>query len=152
MKRIFAFTFAAGVLAALFLFVSTSRSQGGPPANAPFVQGCSLGSIRGAYGFYRTGNTGSGPLGAVGIVTYDGFGHSSFIQTIIKSGVQTSDLFTDGASDSLYSVESNCTAKFIDPDTGVFGHAVIVGGGEEIYFMSLTGTNTVNGVARRIDH
>jgi hypothetical protein len=35
-------------------------------------------------------------------------------------------------------------------DGSVFAHAVIVGGGEEIFFTSLSDTNTITGVMKRI--
>lgn len=117
------------------------------------ASGCSLQTIQGTYGFYRSGTAPlsgvDGPLGAVGVVTFDGHGGSSFSQTIVKSGTETSDLFTGGATAANYSVNSDCTGEFL-LDGSPFGHAVIVGGGDELFFISLTPGNTVTGVMRRI--
>lgn len=151
MKYMYVATIFAGIFASLFLMVSTSQSR---PRVTPEMQsggGCSLESVKGSYGFYRVGTTPNGPLGAVGIATFDGRGASSFAQTIRVNGEETEDLFTDGSADAFYSVDSNCTAQFLNPDGSAFGHAVIVGGGEEIYFISLSGQNTVTGVAKRIN-
>jgi len=115
------------------------------------MEGCSVETVRGTYGFYRGGTTPSGPLGAVGVVFYDGNGRSSFRQTIRNDGDTTSDLFTDGATDAFYSVNSDCTSKFLNADGSVFGDAVIVGDGDEIYFMSLSDHNTITGVMKRIN-
>ena len=151
MKHVYIATIVAGIFASLFLMASTSQSR---PRVTPDMQsgvGCSLESVKGVYGFYRVGNTPNGPLGAVGIATFDGHGASSFAQTIRVNGEETEDLFTDGSVDASYSVDPNCTAQFLNPDGSAFGHAVVVSGGEEIYFISLSDHNTVTGVAKRIN-
>ena len=114
------------------------------------AEGCSLETLKGTYGFYRAGTTSTGPLAAVGYTIFDGRGGSSTFQTIRNDGLTTEDLFTDGSYDALYSVERNCTAKFINPDLSVFGHAVIVGEGEEVYIMSLSDHNSITGVMKRM--
>jgi hypothetical protein len=145
MKRLFAFMCAIGLTMTMAVFVAGSRSQA---SDGP--HGCSVESVRGSYGFHREGATPGGPLAAVGIVNYDGKGNSSFAQTIVKNGVQTADLFTDPPIIATYTVDSNCSAKFIDGDGNVFGHAVVVDGGDELYFMSLSNANTIDGVMKRI--
>jgi hypothetical protein len=114
-------------------------------------QGCSIASLNGTYGFYRSGTTAVGPLGAVGIATFDGAGATTAIQTIRKNGVTTSDLFTDPANTGSYEVETNCAGKFINPDGSVFGHFVLVDRGREFFFMSLSRGNTITGVMKKID-
>ena len=151
MNRTFAVTIVAGFLASLFLLASTTQSRPRVTPNLHPGEGCTLESVKGSYGFYRVGTTPNGPLGAVGIATFDGHGGNSFAQTIRVNGQETEDLFTDGTVDASYSVDSNCTAQFLNPDGSAFGHAVVVGGGKEIYFISLSGQNTVTGVAKRIN-
>jgi hypothetical protein len=46
---------------------------------------CSVATLNGAYGFYRTGTTAVGPLASVGIATYDGNGTTTVRQTIRKN-------------------------------------------------------------------
>ena len=143
MKNAFALTVVTVLVAGLFLFASTSQSRARATTKPHQDGSCSLESLKGDYGFYRTGTVPVGPPAAVGISTFDGRGVFSTAQTIRKNGETTGDLFTDGSGDAYYSVEPNCTAKFINPDDGsVFAHAVIVGGGEEIFFMSLSDHNT----------
>jgi hypothetical protein len=48
-------------------------------------EGCSVATLQGAYGFYRTGTTPVGPLAAVGIATFDGQGNTSARQTITRT-------------------------------------------------------------------
>lgn len=146
MKRFFAFSSAAGFLTALFVFAAARQGQASDSRH-----GCSVESVRGTYGFHREGATAGGPLAAVGLVNYDGKGNSSFGQTIVKNGLQTADLFTDDPVIATYTVDSNCAAKFIDGNGNVFGHAVVVAGGDEVFFMSLSGGNTIDGVMKRID-
>lgn len=150
MKRVFALTVITGIAVSLFVFASTSQNR---PTAASLINGssCSLESLKGSYGFYRSGTVPAGPLAAVGIVTFDGHGASSFAQTIRVNGQETEDLFTDGSVDAFYSVDPNCAAKFLNPDGSAFGHAVVVGGGQELYFISLSDDNTITGVAKRIN-
>ena len=151
MKRPFALTVGSLLVSSLFVFPSSSQSRAGDASNPHHDESCSLESLKGSYGFYRVGTVPVGPLAAVGISTFDGRGVFSTAQSIRKNGEDTGDLFTDGTGDAFYSVESNCTAKFINPDdSSVFAHAVIVDGGKEIFFMSLSDHNTVTGVAKRI--
>lgn len=129
-----------GAFIATLLLVA-SAPFGGRARIASRVQaqeGCSVASLRGAYGFYRTGTTAVGPLGAVGIITFDGAGTATARQTIRKNGVTTSDLFTDPASASPYEVDPDCTGRFLNADGSAFGHLVVVGGGKELFIISLS--------------
>jgi hypothetical protein len=112
---------------------------------------CSVATLNGSYGFYRTGTTPFGPLVGVGISTFDGKGSSTGRQTIRRNGVTTSDLFTTPAGPGIYEVDPDCAARFFFPDGSVFGHAVVVDGGKEILFMSLSDANTIYGVMKKIN-
>ena len=111
---------------------------------------CSVATLNGAYGFFRTGATAVGPLAAVGIATFDGKGTGTARQTIRKNGVTTSELFTNPAVESPYEVDSDCAARFLNPDGSVFAHAVIVDGGNELFILSLSNGNSVYGVMKKI--
>jgi len=150
MKRIITVLIAFCVLSSTSIFGFGSKTRLNPTPKVHAMEGCSLETVRGAYGFYRTGTTPSRALGAVGVVVYDGRGGSSFRQTIRLNGETTLDMFTDGATDAFYSVNNDCTAQFLNPDGSAFGEAVIVGGGAELYFMSLSDHNTITGVMKRI--
>ena len=123
----------------------------GSPAQDPDDNAvCSVVTLNGTYGFFRTGATAIGPLAAVGIATFDGKGTGTARQTIRKNGVTTSDLFTDPALESPYEVDSDCAARFLNPDGSVFAHAVIVDGGNELFILSLSNGNSVYGVMKKI--
>jgi hypothetical protein len=156
MRRIISLSLTAGLVCITLLvgfndknrvsFVSSVHAQEREDSAA-----CSVATLKGTYGFFRTGATAVGPLAAVGIGTFDGTGAvSTARQTIRKNGVTTSDLFTDPALEGPYEVEPDCTAKFLTPDGTVFAHAVIVDGGNEIFIISLSNGNSVYGVMKRI--
>src|SRR5215469_9598994 len=98
-------------------------------------EGCSIATLRGAYGFFRTGTTAVGPLGAVGT--------STGRQTIRKNGITTVDLLTDPPLIPPYEVNPDCSERFLDTDGTAFGHAVVVDRGREPFIMSLSTGNTV---------
>jgi hypothetical protein len=113
---------------------------------------CSVATLRGAYGFFRTGTTSAGPLAAVGIATFDGTGAvGTARQTIRRNGTTVSDLFANPASSGPYEVDPDCGARFLNPDGSVFAHAVVVDGGNELFILSLSDANSVYGVMKKID-
>jgi hypothetical protein len=85
---------------------------------------CSNKTLKGSYGFYRTGTTPTGPLASVGIIFFDGKGNAFASQSISRNGVFTFDV----AFPNTYEVAEDCTGKeFLD--TGVeFARIVIVDG------------------------
>ena len=111
---------------------------------------CSVATLNGAYGFFRTGATAIGPLAAVGIATFDGKGTGTARQTIRKNGITTSDMFTNPPIEGPYEVDTDCAARFLNPDGSVFAHAVIVDGGNELFIMRLSNGNSVYGVMKKI--
>jgi len=114
-------------------------------------EACSVATLNGAYGFFRTGITSAGPLAAVGIATFDGTGAvATARQTIRKNGKTTQDLFTDPALTGPYEVDPDCAARFLMPDGSVFAHAVVVDSGNELFILSLSDANDVYGVMKKI--
>lgn len=152
MKRVFVSMILGGIIASL-IFAGVA-SRGGRPSLVSKVhaqEGCSVATLHGAYGFYRTGTTSVGPLAAVGIATFDGTGaFSSAIQTIRKNGVTLSDLFTTPAGVGPYEVHADCGLKLLNSDGSVIGHGVVVDGGKELFILSLSDANSVYGVMKKI--
>lgn len=152
MKRIM--TRITAIASIVGLLLAMSLSSGRRPGGLPKVlaqEGCSVATLNGAYGFYRSGATPVGPLVAVGIATFDGMGTTTAVQTIRKNGVTTSDLFTDPPFVATYQVDPNCAGRFVNPDGSVFAHAVIVAGGNQLFIVSLSDSNTVYGVMKKIN-
>jgi len=112
---------------------------------------CSVATLNGTYGFFRTGIVPVGPVVGVGISTRDGKGHATARLTIRRNGVTTSDLFTTPATQGTYEVDPDCAGKEFNPDGSVFIHFVVVDGGSEFFILSLTDANTVYGVMKKID-
>lgn len=113
---------------------------------------CSVASLKGAYGFFRTGTTSAGPLAAVGIATFDGTGAVAVArQTIRKDGITIQDLFTGPSLGGPYEVDPDCAARFLNPDGSVFAHAAIVDRGNELFILSLSDANSVYGVMKKIN-
>jgi hypothetical protein len=110
---------------------------------------CSNKTLKGSYGFYRTGNTSVGPLAAVGISFFDGKGNAFASQSLSRNGVFTFDV----EFSNTYELAEDCTAKFIDPATGnEISRVVIVDNGKELYSLSLTAGNASYGVYKKIDN
>jgi hypothetical protein len=156
MKSYVSYLILGGVIASMLLGLPVFR---GTPsgivatvhAQVPRdLEACSVATLNGAYGFFRTGITSAGPLAAVGIAMFDGKGGSTARQTIRKNGITVADLFTDPALSGPYQVDPDCAARFLNPDGSVFAHAVVVDGGNELFILSLSDANDVYGVMRRI--
>src|SRR5882762_11338851 len=95
---------------------------------------CSVATLNGAYGFFRTGTVPGGPLAGVGIITFDGTGAvATARQTTRRNGVTIADLFTSPPLVGPYEVDPDCAARFFLPDGSVFVHAVVVEEGNELF-------------------
>jgi hypothetical protein len=107
---------------------------------------CTNASLRGSYGFYRTGSTSTGPLAAVGIIVFDGEGNATATQSISRNGVFTFDV----TAPATYEVAEDCTGKEFLPNGVEFARLVVVDGGKGFYLFSETAGNTVYGVGTKI--
>jgi hypothetical protein len=121
MKRYVRGVTLGGLIASLLLGVPILR--GGRSgvvatvrAQVPKPEACSVATLNGAYGFFRTGITSVGPLAAAGIATFDGKGGSTARQTIRKNGITASDLFTDPPLSGPYEVDSDCAGRVLNPN------------------------------------
>jgi hypothetical protein len=153
MKRIITSMVLGGIVTSIiFTSIASHPSTSGlvSRVHAEARGACSVASLNGAYGFYRTGTTPAGALAAVGIATFDGKGGGTARQTIRKNGVTTADLFTDPPSSGPYEVDPDCGARFLNPDGSAFAHVVVVDGGKELFILSLSDSNTVYGVMKKI--
>ena len=106
---------------------------------------CTNASLKGTYGFYRTGSTPDGPLAAVGIITVDGKGNSVATQSISRNG----DYSFDVTFPSTYEIDADCTGKgFFDGNE--FVRIIVVDDGRGVFMLSESEGNAVYGVGRRI--
>ncbi len=145
--RIAVIAFVVGVL----LLILPSRGRQSPIVlRVHAEEGCSVATLNGAYGFYRTGTTSAGPLASVGIATYDGHGITTTRQTVRKNGVTIQDLFTGPTQVASYEVDPDCAGRLLNPDGSVFSHFVVVDRGKEFFGLSLSPGNSVNVVRKKI--
>lgn len=100
---------------------------------------CTVKNMGGVFIFQRAGHIPTGDLLATGILTIDGYGSATALQTTGRNGV-----FTSGAPIAgPYTVNADCTGTFIDPTGRVFSEWVAVHGREEIFAISETNGNNV---------
>jgi hypothetical protein len=90
--------------------------------------GCSLASLKGTYGAYRTGTAPYGAVAAQGLYYFNGEGGWELTLNISRNGEISVDEFWDGG----YAVNEDCTGT-INDDAGRF---VIVDGGKGFYLLS----------------
>ena len=106
---------------------------------------CTNATVHGTYGFFRTGTTAQGPLGSVGVGSYDGVGFFTAAQTTSRNGV-----YTQGAFGGTYEINADCSGRLLSTDgQSVIAYISVVDKGNEIYMLSASAGNTVTGIAKR---
>ena len=100
---------------------------------------CTVKNMAAAFVFQRMGRTPTGELLATGILTIDGHGTATAIQTTEKNTVITSSAPIVGP----YTVNADCTGTFIDRTGKVFAEFVATHGREELFALSETSGNNV---------
>jgi hypothetical protein len=118
-----------------------------PASSAEAGKPCSNATLKGSFGFYRTGSTAAGTLAAVGIITFDGQGHADATQSISKGGDYDFDVEFPG----LYEIDSDCTGKGLTTDGDEFARLVVVDGGRGLLMFSESPGNAVYGVGTKIE-
>jgi hypothetical protein len=152
MRRVVTRTAVIAFVVGALLLIVPSRNRHSPVIRSVHAEeGCSVATLNGTYGFYRTGTTSVGPLASVGIATYDGNGTTTTRQTIRKNGVTTQDLFTGPTQVASYEVDPDCAGRLLNPDGSAFSHFVVVDGGKEFFGLSLSPGNSVNVVWKKIN-
>jgi hypothetical protein len=114
-------------------------------ADDPAQAGCSNATLKGSYGFYRTGFTPDGPVAAVGIIIFDGNGHSTVRQRISTNGVHE---FVVTHND--IKVAADCTTKSFSEGGTLVATGVIVDNGNRVYFTGTIEGNTAYGVLDKV--
>jgi hypothetical protein len=110
-------------------------------------QACSNATLKGTFGFYRTGTIqfGAGGLAAVGILSFDGKGNASVLQSVSRNG----DFSYDEDGMFTYQLNPDCTGKGFNEGVE-FTRIVVVDGGKGFYIFSESNGNAVHGVGTRI--
>ena len=108
---------------------------------------CSNATLKGTFGFYRTGTISqdAGGLAALGILRFDGNGNATVMQSISRNG----DYTFDSGGSFTYQLDPDCTGKgFSGGDE--FVRIVVTDSGQGLYMMSESPGNAVHGVGTKI--
>jgi hypothetical protein len=132
---------------AVLLGGSESSGEFPPPPGQNVAQAtrCGLADLRGTYGFFRSGTTAQGPLAAVGVAQADGDGNMTVAQTTSRNGT-----ITQGSFALTYEITPDCRGIWYDASGVVNAHIVLLDGGNELFFLSVSAGNTVYGHSKRI--
>jgi hypothetical protein len=138
----FRMSVVGGVLAAVGLF-------GQAPALFAEEAGgrqCSVRTLDGKYGFYRTGKGAfGGPLAGMGIADFDGNGNWTALVTNVRDG----DVTFDEEFSGTYAIAGDCTGSIFVEETEL-ERIVIVDDGKTYYGVNVLGGPTIYLVATRI--
>ena len=100
---------------------------------------CTVKNMGGVFVFQRQGHIPAGDLLATGVLTLDGEGMASAVQTTGRNGV-----FSSGAPIvGPYTVNEDCSGTFLDATGKVFSEYVVVGERSELFAISETSGNNV---------
>ncbi len=113
-----------------------------------FGGNCSVRSLRGSYGFYRSGNGPFGPLAGQGIGLLDGEGNFHAFVNNSRNG----EISLDEEFIGTYEVDRNCTGRFLSEDGSETDRFVVIDGGRGWYGVSVFEGITIYTVATRVDH
>ena len=109
--------------------------------------GCSVASLKGTYGFRRTGvnNVVGGPIAQIGINVLNGDGRILLIRTTRSDNGVILD-WTERPTGS-YTVDPDCTGTFLDKSQNL----VVLDGGKKYLLLSLAPGTTVTEEGTRLD-
>jgi hypothetical protein len=116
-------------------------------ANEKGARACSNATLKGTFGIYRTGTIefGAGGLAAVGIVSLDGKGSGTVLQSISRNG----DYNFDSDGTFTYELNEDCTGRAL-ADGEEFSRMVVFDDGKGFYIFSESEGNAVYGVGTKI--
>lgn len=105
---------------------------------------CTLASLEGSYGYTSTGTlVDIGPVGNVGLFTFDGQGNLTQQLTNSRNGVITRAEWT-----GTYTVSSNCRGSW-EITSGTTADIVINADGNEVMFIRTNDGATITGILRK---
>ena len=102
---------------------------------------CSNASFKGSYGASCGGFVGAGPLAVIGVLTADGKGNISGVETLSVNGVITSGVTLTGT----YTVNADCTGSIetTAPDDAVTDHDFVLDDNKKEIRIIVTETGAV---------
>ena len=122
---------------ALFILITASS----------FASPCTTTLLSGTYGYLRIGQTSTGPLTALGAITFDGSGSSTGHQMIDRNGT-----FSENPpGKSNYTVNPDCSGTVLSPSAPPIPIVVIHNGSEALGMSPNAGNNVAAHFERMFD-
>jgi hypothetical protein len=106
--------------------------------------GCSVASLKGTYGFNRTGvnNVVGGPIASIGTQVYNGDGTFGLTRLTRSDNGDIQDwTYAPPSVDASYTVDADCTGSLFTADGTKTNNLVVLDGGKRFFLLSAaTGT------------
>jgi hypothetical protein len=107
-------------------------------------RGCSVASLKGAYGFNRTGtnNVVGGPIASIGVQVFNGDGTIGPTRLTRSNNGDIQDwAYAPPSVDASYTVDADCTGALFTADGTKTNDLVVLDGGKRFFLLSeATGT------------
>jgi hypothetical protein len=101
-------------------------------------RGCSVASLKGTYGFRRTGvnNAVGGPIAQIGIDVFHGDGTRGHIRSTRSTNGVIQD-WTNFPPSGSYTIDPDCTGSFFDASGAKTNNVVLLDGGRRFFVLSV---------------
>ena len=113
-------------------------------------RGCSVASLKGTYGFRRTGVNNVGPIAEIGLDVFNGDGTRQIIRST-RSGNGEIQQWHEGPS-GTYIVHWDCTGALFDADGTTRSHnLVVLDGGKRFILLSVRPGTIITAEGERLE-
>jgi hypothetical protein len=138
----------ATVVATLY---RTPKTHAMPVQNDHHV--CSVASLKGTYGWHRTGvnSVVGGPIAEIGIAFYGGDGTRGLIRNTRSTNGVIRPWTDFPAPNGTYTVDPDCTGSFFDEDGTNSNDVIVLDGGKRYLVLSEAAGTIVTEEGTRID-
>jgi hypothetical protein len=143
MNRVTISRYAVAIAFAALLMISAIPELYSDDLNVSTT--CSNTTLKGPYGFNRTGDTADGPFAAVGRADFDGNGNFSLRQHVSRNGA-----FQFSKGTGRIQIDKDCTLRAFNDDGREIGTGIVVDDGNGFFLLNRTTGNAVVLVARKI--
>ena len=117
-------------------------------------RGCSVASLKGAYGFNRTGvnNVVGGPIASIGVQVFNGDGTIGPTRLTRSNNGDIQDwTYAPRSVDASYTVDPDCTGSFFDTDGTKSNNLVVLDGGKGFFLLSVTPETITTEEGKRLE-
>jgi len=115
--------------------------------------GCSVASLKGTYAFLNTGvdHTVGGPIAELGIAFFNGDGKRGPIRRTASINGAIGDWADQPGTHGSYTIDSDCTGSFFNPDGGKTYNIVVLEGGKRFLLLGLGPDTIITAEVTRIE-